>query len=94
VACGLEELGEQVVRFDPQRGGVLCASCAQRGTLLFPPARRALERLASISLEEADREPLDRDLSAACRNAVLELVALHVPGPLKSMEFMAKLRGG
>jgi DNA repair protein RecO (recombination protein O) len=93
VACGLHEMGEQVVRFDPEQGGILCATCARRGTLLFPPARRALQRLATIPLEEADGERFDSDLRAACRNAVLELVAFHVPAPLKSMEFMAKLRG-
>jgi DNA repair protein RecO (recombination protein O) len=94
VACGLGDLGEQVVRFDPQRGGILCAACAQRGTLLFPATRRALQRLGTVALEEADAEPLDREVNAACRNAVFELVALHLSGPLKSMEFMAKLRGG
>jgi DNA repair protein RecO (recombination protein O) len=93
VACGSTELGEEVARFDPERGGVVCVSCAQRGTLLFPAARRALQRLAAVELEDADRDPLDRDVNAACRNAVLEVVALHVPGPLKSIEFMTKLRG-
>jgi DNA repair protein RecO (recombination protein O) len=94
VACGVTDLGEQVVRFDAERGGVVCPACAQRGTLLFPAARRALARLATVELEDADREPLDRDLLAACRSAVRDLVTLHVPGPLKSMEFMAKLQGG
>ena len=92
-ACGSRDLGDQVVRFDPERGGVMCAACARRGTLLFPAARRALEQLASTPLEDADRLALDRDLNAACRNAVLDLVAIHVPGPLKSLEFMAKLKG-
>jgi DNA repair protein RecO (recombination protein O) len=93
-ACGRPDLGEEVVRFDPERGGVLCGACARRGSLLFPEARRALHRLATLPLEDADGARLDRDLSAACRTAVGELVAFHVPGPLKSLEFMAKLRGG
>jgi DNA repair protein RecO (recombination protein O) len=90
VACGLADLGEQVARFDPERGGVVCAACGQRGSLLFPAARRALQGLASVDLDAADGVSLDRDLQAACRNAVLELVALHVPGTLKSLEFMNK----
>jgi DNA repair protein RecO (recombination protein O) len=92
VACGLADLGEQVVRFDAERGGVVCGSCAQRGTLLFPAARRALQRLAACPLEDADRERMDRDLGSACRSAVWELVAVHVPGPLKSVEFLTKLQ--
>ncbi len=97
VACGRTDLGEQVARFDPERGGVVCAACGQRGSLLFPGVRRALQRLAAVDLADADGQPLDRDLNAACRNAVLEVVALHIPGPLKSVEFMTKLmtsRGG
>jgi DNA repair protein RecO (recombination protein O) len=93
VACSRTDLGEQVARFDPERGGVVCAACGQRGTLLFPATRRELQRLASADLDaaEADGAPLDRDLNAACRNAVLEVVSLHIPGPLKSVEFMTKL---
>ena len=99
VACGRSDLGDEVARFDAERGGVVCAACGRRGTLLFPAARRALQRLAAAALEGADTdgEALDKDLNAACRSAVLEVVALHVPGPLKSVEFMTKLtssRGG
>jgi DNA repair protein RecO (recombination protein O) len=94
VACGRRDLGEAVVRFDPERGGVVCSACARRGSLLFPAARRALQRLAAGPLEEADTVPLDRDLNAACRSAMQELVAFHVPGPLKSLEFIAKLQRG
>ncbi len=92
VACRRQDLGEEVVRFDPERGGVVCGACAQRGALLFPAARRALHRLAAGPLEDADGAPLDRDLNAACRTAMQELVAFHVPGPLKSLEFLAKLQ--
>jgi DNA repair protein RecO (recombination protein O) len=92
VACSRQDLGEEVVRFDAERGGVVCAACAQRGALLFPAARRALLRLATGPLEAADSAPLDRDLNAACRSAMQELVAFHVPGTLKSLEFMAKLQ--
>ncbi len=93
-ACGRGDLGEQVVRFDPERGGVICGACAPRGSLLFPAARQALQRLATSPLEDVDGSRLDKDLGAACRHAVGELVAFHVPGPLKSLEFIAKLKGG
>jgi hypothetical protein len=55
--------------------------------------RRALVRLAALSLAEADGAGLDRDLNAGCRQALRELLAFHIPGRLKSLEFMDKLRG-
>jgi DNA repair protein RecO (recombination protein O) len=93
VACGRADLADQTVRLQPDRGGVLCATCARRGTPLSSPVRRALVALSGLDLDQAAELKLDRDLNAACRNAIFELVSTHLPGPLKSLEFVEKLGG-
>jgi DNA repair protein RecO (recombination protein O) len=93
VACGRAELGAEPVRFQPPRGGVLCPGCARQGLVLRPEVRHALVRLAALDLEASERETLERDLNVACREAIFELLALHLPGKLKSVEFMKKLGG-
>ncbi|HEX3128173.1 MAG TPA: hypothetical protein VH394_12660, partial [Thermoanaerobaculia bacterium] len=56
--------------------------------------RRALVRLQGLSLIDADAVTLDRDLNAGCRRAIGELLAFHIPGPLKSLEFIEKMSKG
>jgi DNA repair protein RecO (recombination protein O) len=97
VACGRSdaELRDESTRWHPERGGVVCRSCARNGALLMADTRRALVRLGTLSLEQADATSLDRDVNAGCRQAIRELLAFHIPGPLKSLEFIEKLaRGG
>jgi DNA repair protein RecO (recombination protein O) len=97
VACGRDqaELGEESTRWQPDRGGVVCRACARSGALLIAESRRALVRLSGLTLREADGVTLDRDLNAGCRQAIRELLAFHIPGPLKSLEFIEKMsRGG
>jgi hypothetical protein len=53
--------------------------------------RRALVSLSGLDLDQALDQPLDRDMNAACRNAIFELLSSHLPGPLKSIEFVEKL---
>ena len=93
VACGRTDLDDEVVRLEPERGGVLCAACARRGTPIHPPVRRALVQLAAMDLAAAEAFALGRDEAAACRAAVGELVASHLSRPLKSLEFLRKLQG-
>jgi DNA repair protein RecO (recombination protein O) len=96
VACGRtdDDLGEEGTRWNPERGGVVCRDCVRSGALLTAPTRRALVRLGAMSLEEADEARLDRDLNAGCRQAIRELVAFHIPAPLKSLEFIDKMAKG
>ena len=91
VACGRTDLDDETVRLDAHRGGVLCRDCARRGTPLSPPVRQALVRLSALDLDQAPTLPLDRDLNTACRHAGFELLATHLSGPLKSLEFVEKL---
>ena len=93
MGCGRADLGQETVRLQPDRGGVLCDRCARQGTPLSPPVRRALVRLSGLDLDQAGEITLDRDLNAACRNAIFELLSNHLPGPLKSLEFVEKLGG-
>jgi DNA repair protein RecO (recombination protein O) len=93
VSCGRGqgELAAQSTRWHPDRGGVVCGSCARTGALLMGEIRRALVGLAALTLAEAEAAELDRDLNAGCRQALRELLAFHIPGRLKSLEFMDKL---
>jgi DNA repair protein RecO (recombination protein O) len=94
VSCGRshDELGDETTRWQPERGGVVCWTCARTGALLTAETRRALQRLGALGLGEA--APLDRDLNAGCRQAIRELLAVHIPGTLKSLEFIDKMAKG
>lgn len=95
VSCGRGEaqLGEEPVRWHPERGGIICQACVRQGAVLTPGTRRALARLGGLTLEAAGHLSLDRDLAAGCRQAVRELLAVHIPGTLKSLAFIDKMRG-
>jgi DNA repair protein RecO (recombination protein O) len=96
VSCGRTdaELGDEGTRWQPERGGVVCRACARTGALLTAETRHALGRLAALSLADAESVTLDRDLNAGCRQAIRELLAFHIPGPLKSLEFIDKMAKG
>jgi DNA repair protein RecO (recombination protein O) len=92
--CGRGDLGKEKVRWQAEQGGVLCASCAQRGDVLTAQTRRALTGLAGMSFEDAETVTLDRATNAECRRAVLGLVRTHISGPLRSLDFIEKMGGG
>ncbi len=92
VACGRRDLDE-TVRLDTIRGGVTCPACARGGSPLSPQVRTALDRFGRMTLAEAEAMDLPREINAACRNALGELLALHLTRPLKSLEFLRKLQG-
>ncbi len=89
--CGRTDLDDGPVRWLPGQGGVFCRDCARQGSLLAPDAWRALVTLARLSLEDAPRAPLPKDVNAGCREAILELLRSHIPTPLKSVAFIGKL---
>jgi len=78
-------------RWDPDRGGAVCALCARGGRPIHATAREALLRLSRTSLADATGAPLPPDLNRDCREALLEIINHHVSGPLKSVEFIAKV---
>jgi DNA repair protein RecO (recombination protein O) len=98
-ACGRVELGAGVV-FDAGRGGVLCAACAAEsrgagvrplpdGARAYLLAARAAPRLADAAALDGRVDDHDR---AAARDAVVGMIAGLVGRPLRSIEFIAKLR--
>ncbi len=92
VVCG--DASARAYRWDPDRGGAVCAGCARGGRPLGAQARAALARLAGVPLRDAARESLPNDVNRDCREALLEIINHHVSGPLKSVEFIAKLSAG
>jgi DNA repair protein RecO (recombination protein O) len=82
---------EIAFRWDPDRGGAVCLGCARGGRPISAAARAALLRLAQLPLGAACRELLAADVNRDCREAVSEIINHHISGPLKSIEFIAKL---
>jgi DNA repair protein RecO len=94
-ACGGERSGPPPVdyRWDPDRGGAVCAACGRSGRPLREVVRQTLVRLAQLPLQAAVAEKLAPDINRACREALLEIVKHHITGPLHSLDFIAKLGG-
>ena len=82
---------EVAFRWDPDRGGACCALCARGGRPIQAAVRAALLRLSRTPLAEATAEALPPDVNRDCREALLEIITHHVSGPLKSVEFIAKV---
>jgi DNA repair protein RecO (recombination protein O) len=78
-------------RWDPDRGGAVCSACARGGRPLQPAVREALIRLSRTPLADATAESLPPDVNRDCREALLEIINHHVSGPLKTVEFIAKI---
>jgi DNA repair protein RecO (recombination protein O) len=93
--CGGERSGPEPVayRWDPDRGGTVCAACGRTGRPMRAEVRATLTRLAATLLPAATSIKLDRDINRGCREAMLEIVRHHITGPLHSLEFIAKLGG-
>jgi DNA repair protein RecO (recombination protein O) len=85
---------EVTFRWDPDRGGAVCVACARGGRPLAPAVRAALVRLAATPLDAAGAQTLPADVNRDCREALLEVISHHVTGPLKSVEFIAKVARG
>ncbi|MEO5768521.1 MAG: DNA repair protein RecO [Polyangia bacterium] len=93
-ACGRDDLSTRDtidVRFIPDRGGVVCLACAGRGRPMRPVVRLALAHLSRAPLAEALGLPLPADVARGCREALQELIAIHLSAPLRSLEFLAKI---
>jgi DNA repair protein RecO (recombination protein O) len=94
--AGLDAVGGQI---DAARGGLVCGACAARAS--FDAGRRALPaearaRLVAVrelSLAQAAAiEPLPAVAQTAARTAMHALLAAHLRGPMRSLEFLEKLR--
>ena len=98
VRCASDEaalLDEDGQRFDWRLGGVVCAHCqsqgrgAGQGRTLDGPTRRAL--LEAQQRQLRDTTEWDLPEQGACREVLTGFLRHHLPRPLKSMEFIAKL---
>ncbi len=93
--CGRDGLATRDtidVRFIADRGGVVCLGCVSRGRPMRPVVRVALSRLAHTALVDADNVDLSADVARGCRDALHELIAVHLSAPLRSLEFLSKLQ--
>ncbi|MEZ4359056.1 MAG: DNA repair protein RecO [Kofleriaceae bacterium] len=100
-ACGAALDDEPVCLFDPRRGGAMCRRCAAEGRgagarVLSTDARRYLASLASAETIAAARAleaaaPVDAADRAAARDAMIAMIQVLVPRPLKTVEFIAKV---
>jgi DNA repair protein RecO (recombination protein O) len=93
--CGGDRSGPAPIdyRWDPDRGGAVCAACGRSGRPLREEVRVTLARFARMPLAQATGQRLAPDVNRACREALLEIVKHHITGPLHSLEFIAKLGG-
>ncbi len=94
--CGRED-GLDPALLDPGRGGALCSVCAAHGhgRPIDAEARLALVELQGCSVAEAlARPPVSPELTRAVRAAGHALAHVHLRQPLRSLGFLAQLRGG
>ena len=89
--CG--RVTERDHRWDPDRGGAVCAGCGKVGRPLRTAVRAALARIARTPLEDAEELSLPPDINQGCREALAEIIKQHMSGPLHSVEFIAKMGG-
>jgi DNA repair protein RecO (recombination protein O) len=92
-ACAICGVDHGDFRWDPDRGGAICAGCGRVGRPIRDVVRAALARLARTPLEAAAAAPLPADVNRGCREALLEIVKHHITGPLHSLEFISKMGG-
>jgi DNA repair protein RecO (recombination protein O) len=91
--------GGEGARFFSALGGVACRGCAEGqagGRPLDPAARALLVAAAALPLERAaqDLQGASGAIARQARDAMVGLVLAHVGKPLRSLEFIAALRGG
>ena len=80
-------------RWDPDRGGAVCSACGKRGRPIRSIVRRALVRLAAAPVDAPAFDPLPADVNRGGRDAIFEVIKLHINGPLLSLDFIAKIGG-
>jgi len=90
--CGAPLPGDAAIRFDPSRGGALCARCAPLAApsapLLSPAARSLLERLSEGGLAAARRERPTAEAARQARDALTAFVEHHLGKRLRARAFL------
>ncbi len=100
-ACGTPLEEDRPCLFDPSRGGAVCSTCApqSRGAGARPLAGSARRYLAESAAADGiasarqieERARLDAADRVGTRDAMLAMIRVLVPHPLKTVEFIAKL---
>lgn len=80
-------------RWDPGRGGAICVVCGQRGRPIRAVVRLALVDWSRAHVDHAALAPVPADVNRGARDAISEVLKLHMSGPLQSLEFIAKIGG-
>jgi DNA repair protein RecO (recombination protein O) len=100
VGCGAEVAPGEGELFDVRRGGLVCAACAG-GAASVAPTARLLSGGARAALVAALEAPLAEARAVEwgahagpARDLLQALLAEHLPRPLRSVDFIAKLRHG
>ena len=80
------------IRFDLSRGGVTCGHCHGVGPEMSDASRRALLRARMSTPSQAHELELDAQTNAGCRDAMLAAIQHQLGRPLRSVEFIAKVK--
>ena len=83
---------EAAFRWDPDRGGAVCSACGKRGRPIRAVVRGRWRGWREPGAAPAG-DPLPADVNRGCRDAILEIIKLHINGPLLSLDFIAKMGG-
>jgi DNA repair protein RecO (recombination protein O) len=90
VSCGATVMEAAV--FEPERGGLLCPSCAPQFGTRGPEVREGARALASLqSLRGGGTLSLPEAARAEARRLLTSFVVYHVGRPLKSFGFMREM---
>ena len=99
LGCGVSSqavLDEPGTVLDPDRGGLVCGRCGTLGDGVRPLpawARARLVELEDLALREAaalERSP--SEITVACREVLHATLRTHLRSPLKSLDFLSKLK--
>jgi len=90
-SCGTALGKGHEAAWDANAGGASCSDCARGSHTVSDAFRDALTALNRCPLEAAETLNFPVEINRQCRNALQELLLLHTGGPLKTVEFIAKL---
>jgi len=93
VSCGAPPRPDQPVLLNVSRGGILCQDCAAHGHHLSHEAHQALRTLMMIPINEASQQEVQAEAAKEMREIMLQLVRHHLGKDLKSLDFIAQLKG-
>lgn len=91
--CGKDLRQEKSVRFSPELGGALCASCGAFQRQVAPVTLEAVRRILLLPPEELDRVRLREPLADDVFTLLKEYALRCVPGAQKAADMLTDLLG-